>query len=259
DFNRLAAALEGYDTRQRQWLADIAHELRTPLAVLRGEVEAILDGLRTADAGAMRSLRQEVGRLEALIQDLQLVSQAESGALRLNLAPADLGALAQRSGERFRERLKARGFVLAIDAAPGLTASVDADRIGQVLANLIENALQHAAAPGPIAITARAEGEHMVLSVADAGPGVPAEALPRLFDRLYRVEAARTRAGGGAGLGLAICKSIIEAHGGTIEARASAAGGLEIVVRLQVAGMARSHDATSDATSAVGAAHGRDR
>ncbi|MGH8442102.1 MAG: ATP-binding protein [Nevskiaceae bacterium] len=246
DFNRLATALEGYDTRQRQWLADIAHELRTPLAVLRGEIEAILDGLRSADAGSMRSLRQEVGRLEALVQDLQLVSQAEAGALRLNLAATDLAALVQHSAERFGERLKARGFSLSIDAAPGLSASVDAQRIEQVLANLIENAMRHASPPGPVTLTARADGGFAALSVADAGPGVPADALPRMFDRLYRVEAARTRAAGGAGLGLSICKSIVEAHGGKIRAQASATGGLEIVVTLPVG-------------APVGAAHGRDR
>ncbi len=243
DFNRLARSLEGYDGRQRQWLADISHELRTPVAVLRGELEALLDGLRPADGGAIRSLRQEVGRLETLIGDLQLVSLAESGGLRLNLTQNDLAALAQQSAERFRERLKARGFELKVDAAPGLTANVDAQRIEQVLANLIENALRHASAPGPVVVTARADGTQAVLTVADGGPGVPAEALPRLFDRLYRVEAARARASGGAGLGLSICKSIVEAHGGTIAAQLSAAGGLEIVIRLP---------------RFVGAAHGRD-
>lgn len=231
DFNRLAAALEGYDARQRQWLSDVAHELRTPLAVLRGEVEAALDGVRPVGTETLRSLRQEVGRLEALVQDLQFVSQAESGGLRLDRAPTDLGALARQSGERFRERLKARGFELRIAADGGLIASVDAQRIEQVLANLLENALRHATAPGPVTLVARADGDRVLLSVADAGPGVPPEALPRLFDRLYRVEAARTRAGGGSGLGLSICKSIVEAHGGTIEARA-AAGGLEVAITL---------------------------
>src|SRR5690349_20316370 len=231
DFNRLAGALEGYDGRQRQWLADISHELRTPVSVLRGELEAVLDGLRPADANAIRSLRQEVGRLEALIGDLQLVSLAESGGLRLNLSQGDLGTLAQQSAERFRERLKARGFELRVDAAAGLSANIDAQRIEQVLANLLENAMRHAT-PGPVTVTARADGVQAVLSVADAGPGVRADALPRLFDRLYRVEAARTRTAGGAGLGLSICKSIVEAHGGTIAARASPAGGLEIICSL---------------------------
>ena len=232
DFNRLAGALEGYDGRQRQWLADISHELRTPVTVLRGELEALLDGLRPADGNAIRSLRQEVGRLEALIGDLQLVSLAESGGLRLNLAPADLGEVVRRSAERFGERLRARGFELRVETAPGLATNLDTPRIEQVMANLLENTLRHATAPGPVTVTVRAEGPQAVLSVADAGPGVPPEALPRLFDRLYRVEAARTRAAGGAGLGLSICKSIVEAHGGTIAAQRSAAGGLEIVVRL---------------------------
>jgi two-component system sensor histidine kinase BaeS len=232
DFNRLAAALEGYDARQRQWLADISHELRTPLAVLRGELEAVMDGVRPIDGGALRSLRQEVGRLEALVQDLQLVSQVESGGLRLARAPTDLGKLAQASAERFRERLKARGFELRIAADAGVMADVDAQRIEQVLANLLENALRHATPPGPVTIVARLDGAQALLAVSDAGPGVPAETLPKLFDRLYRVDTSRTRASGGAGLGLAICKSIVEAHGGSIEARASSAGGLEILVSL---------------------------
>jgi two-component system sensor histidine kinase BaeS len=232
DFNRLAAALEGYEGRQRQWLADISHELRTPLAVLRGELEAVLDGVRPVDLGAMRSLRQEVGRIESLIRDLQLVSQAESGGLRLHRAATDLGELARRAAERFGERLKARGFELKLGVPAGLMAEVDVQRIEQVLANLLENALTHATAPGPITLTAYADADTVVLSVADAGPGVPPETLSRLFDRLFRVESSRARTSGGAGLGLAICKSIVEAHGGSIGARASSAGGLEVVVRL---------------------------
>lgn len=232
DFNRLAEALQGYDTRQRQWVADISHELRTPVAVLRGELEALIDGVRAPDAAAVRSLREEVRRLEALIQDLHLVSVAESGGLRLNLAQADVGAIVRQAAERFRERLRAKGFGLQLDAGAALAATVDAHRLDQVIANLLENALHHAAPPGPVTVTARAENGAVALSVADAGPGVPPDALPRLFDRLYRVESSRTRGNGGAGLGLAICKSIVEAHGGTIEARRSTAGGLEIVVTL---------------------------
>jgi two-component system, OmpR family, sensor histidine kinase BaeS len=222
--------------------------------------------VRTPDAKAVRSLREEVRRLEALIQDLHLVSTAESGGLRLTLAPTDVGALAQQSAERFRERLRAKGFTLHVDAPTGLAAEVDAQRIDQVLANLLENALRHAHPPGPITVSARAADGEVVLRVADAGPGVPADALPRLFDRLYRVETSRTRGNGGAGLGLAICKSIVEAHGGTVEARGSALGGLEIVVRVPIAAMGRSYgtgtgagapQGRADAT--VGAPPGRDR
>jgi two-component system, OmpR family, sensor histidine kinase BaeS len=203
--------------------------------VLRGELEALIDGVRTPDANAVRSLREEVRRLEALIQDLHLVSTAESGGLRLTLAQTDVGALARQAAERFRERLRAKGFELQIVGAASaatLSANVDSQRLDQFLANLLENALHHATPPGPITVTARAEGDAIVLTVADAGPGVPPDALPRLFDRLYRVESSRTRGNGGAGLGLAICKSIVEAHGGRIEARGSALGGLEILVRI---------------------------
>jgi two-component system sensor histidine kinase BaeS len=233
DFNRLAAALEGYDTRQRQWLADIAHELRTPLSVLRGEIEAVLDGVRAAGPETMRSLQQEVGRLSALIQDLHLVSLAESGGLSLSRSEQDVGELVKQAVARFQDRLAAKGFTVNLDVAAmgrSYMANVDPQRLDQVFANLLENVLHHAT-PGPVTVSARAEGSHVVVSIADSGPGVPAEALPRLFDRLYRVESARTRAAGGAGLGLSICKSIVEAHGGTIEARA-AGGGLEIVLRL---------------------------
>jgi len=232
DFNRLAAALEGYDMRQKQWLADLSHELRTPLTVLRGELEAVIDGLRPADAGSLRSLRQEVGRLEALIEDLRLVALADSGGLRLNMSTTDVGTLVQQAAARFRERMAARGFELKIEAEPNLLAQLDAQRFEQVLANLLENALSHAAPPGPIGVAARREGTQVLVAVTDAGPGVPTDALPRLFDRLYRVESARSRAGGGAGLGLSICKSIVEAHGGTIVAQASAQNGLEIRITL---------------------------
>lgn len=227
DFNRLAEALGHYDTRQRQWLADIAHELRTPVAVLRGELDAMLDGVRSADPARLRSLQQEVLRLNALIDDLHLLSLAESGGLRLVREPVDLTALAREALARFDERLRAAGFAVELQApARAVVADVDAQRIGQVLGNLLENALRHAQPPGPVVVEVAEENGAVRIAVSDAGPGVPAQALPRLFDRLYRVEAARSRAGGGAGLGLAICRSIVEAHGGRIEARAPVRGGL---------------------------------
>ena len=234
DFNRLAGALEGYDARQRQWLADIAHELRTPLAVLRGEIEAVMEGVRTIGPNLFESLRQEVDRIASLIEDLHLVSLAESGGLRLHVSTEDAGALLQHAVARFGERFRARGFEVTVASEPGLQVAVDVQRFDQVLGNLLGNVVAHATPPGPVTLSARAEGQHVVVSVADGGPGVPAEALPKLFDRLFRVESARTRATGGAGLGLSICKSIVEAHGGTIEARKAAAGGLETVIKLPV-------------------------
>lgn len=233
EFNRLAGTLEQYDTRQKQWLADIAHELRTPVAVLRGELEALLDGIRPADPAALQSLQDEVGRLSRLIDDLHLLSLAESGGLRLDREPVDASTLANGAHTRFAERFAARGFELSLSLQDGaLPVQADVQRIEQVLANLLGNALVHASPPGPVVLRADGDATHLRLSVADAGPGVPDDALPRLFDRLYRVAADRGRKSGGAGLGLSICRSIVEAHGGTISARRSPAGGLEVVVTL---------------------------
>lgn len=233
DFNRLAEALGHYDTRQRQWLADIAHELRTPVAVLRGELDAMLDGVRSANPARLRSLQQEVLRLNALIDDLHLLSLAESGGLRLVREPVDLADLAQQALARFDERLRGAGFTAELQRPERpVVADVDAQRIEQVLGNLLENALRHAQAAGPVVVEVADEAAGARITVSDAGPGVPAEALPRLFDRLYRVEAARSRAEGGAGLGLAICRSIVEAHGGRIDASASTRGGLRVSIVL---------------------------
>jgi two-component system sensor histidine kinase BaeS len=239
DFNALAIALERYDRNQRQWLADIAHELRTPLAVLRGELEAVLDGVRPAGPAQLQSMQQEVQRLGSLIDDLHLLSLAESGGLRLVREHSDLNALVRAAAARFDNPLREAGFGLVLTLADGeLRADIDVQRIEQVLGNLLGNALRHAQPPGPVRVTTARVGDTLRVSVCDGGPGVPAEALPRLFERLYRVESARSRDGGGTGLGLAICRSIVEAHGGRIEARAVAGGGLGIHFELPVAKVA---------------------
>ncbi|MDP9142170.1 MAG: ATP-binding protein [Pseudomonadota bacterium] len=234
DFNRLAEALQRYDTQQRQWLADIAHELRTPVAVLRGELEALLDGVRSATPDTVRSLQQEVLRLGALIEDLHLLSLAESGGLRMTMEAIDLSALLRDAVARFEPRLRAAGFSVQsrIDAVPAVRA--DTQRIGQVFGNLLENVLRHAR-PGTLTINVVGNASTVNVRIEDDGPGVPADALPRLFDRLYRVQSARSRNDGGAGLGLAICRSIIEAQGGRISAYTAGGGGLGIHVELPVA------------------------
>ncbi|HEY1077517.1 MAG TPA: ATP-binding protein [Fontimonas sp.] len=227
DFNRLADALQGYDTQQRQWLADIAHELRTPVAVLRGELEALLDGVRTFSPESLHSLQQEVMRLNALIEDLHLLSLAESGGLRMTMEPLDLAVLVRDALHRFEARLRSAAFTVQAQIAAVPFVQADAQRMNQVLGNLLENVMRHAR-PGPLAVQVDASGATVGLRIEDGGPGVPADSLPRLFDRLYRVQHARTRHDGGAGLGLAICRSIVEAHGGRIDAYAAASGGLGI-------------------------------
>lgn len=233
DFNRLATALQGYDAQQRQWLADIAHELRTPVAVLRGELEALIDGVRTATPDTVRSLQQEVMRLSALIDDLHLLSLAESGGLRMNLEPVDLAQRVRDALARFEPRLRAAGFTIDATIADVPAVQADAQRIDQVLGNLLENSLRHAR-PGTLAVRVGADAEQVGITIEDSGPGVPAEALPRLFDRLFRVQHARSRHDGGAGLGLAICRSIVEAQRGRIRAYTAASGGLGMRIDLPV-------------------------
>lgn len=228
DFNRLASALEGYDARQKQWLADVAHELRNPLAILRAQLDAILDGVRSPDARALSTLASEVTRLEALVDQLHLLSMAESGGLVLQLAPCEPAAIVETTVERYRQRFDAAGFELHCEIADAAGRQIIADRqrMESVIANLLENALRHASAPGPVVVACHESGNGIIISVSDAGPGVPDDMLPRLFDRLFRGDSARS--GGGSGLGLAIVRSIVEAHGGAVTAGTNAAGGLEI-------------------------------
>ncbi|MBW7930049.1 MAG: HAMP domain-containing protein [Gammaproteobacteria bacterium] len=231
DFNRLAAALEGYDRRQRQWLADIAHELRNPLAILRAQLDAILDGVRAADARALDTLASEVARLEALVGQLHLLSLAEAGGLQLQLSTCAPAEFVTATVKRYRPRFAAAGFELRCEqaASSATPVRIDRQRMEAVLANLLENALRYADPPGPVTVSIGDEDGQLLLVVSDAGPGVPADMLPRLFDRLFRADPARS--GGGTGLGLAIVRSIVEAHGGSVTAHASTAGGLEIRCR----------------------------
>jgi two-component system sensor histidine kinase BaeS len=234
--NRLAAVLEKNRSARQRWMADIAHELRTPVAILKGEVEALADGLRQPDARSLSSLHEEIEQLSVLVDDLQTLAMADAGALNLRLEPLDLHRLAGQVAESFRERLAARGIALEcrFDTRTGesatSTASIEGDpqRLRQLLHNLLENCARYAEPDGRVLVALRPDDGGLLLSVEDSGPGVADASLERLFERLYRIEQARSRAGGGSGLGLAICRSIVEAHGGRISAARSALGGLRI-------------------------------
>ncbi|RMG86091.1 MAG: HAMP domain-containing protein [Candidatus Dadabacteria bacterium] len=233
DFNELARTLEANETARRQWVADIAHELRTPLAVLRGEIEAMQDGIRTPDAAGLGGLHGEVLRLARLVDDLYELSLSDLGALTYRKRPVDVVGLLAETLERFGPRLEAAGLALEtrLPGAP-VPLTADPDRLGQLFENLLENSLRYTAAPGRVRVGAEAGPDRVEIVVEDSAPGVEEEQRDRLFERLYRGEASRNRATGGAGLGLTICKNIVEAHGGTIEAAPSALGGLAIRVRL---------------------------
>ncbi|MFV0284074.1 MAG: ATP-binding protein [Castellaniella sp.] len=231
DFNRLAHGLARNARLRRELMADMSHELRTPLAVLRGEIEALQDGLRAPDEAALASLAHEISRLNRLVDDLYELSLADAGALDYHMQPLDLSVLLARALDAVRERYARAGLTLERDIEPGLRLSGDERRLEQLLANLLENSLRYTDSPGRVRLRAHRQTDGILLEIADTAPSVTADQWPRLFDRLYRVESSRSRQYGGSGLGLAICRSIVQAHGGEIEATASDLGGVAIRIR----------------------------
>nr|WP_321467319.1 ATP-binding protein [uncultured Desulfobulbus sp.] len=237
DFNRLAQTLESNEQLRRRWVADISHELRTPLSVLRGEIEAVQDGVRPLNAQTMEVLHNEILHLGRLVEDLYELSLADIGALHYRKRELDWAALVAQTMESAREQFRQKTLALQyIGPTSGLPLWGDGERLRQLLANLLQNTLRYTDAGGRLEVRLVAGKEQYRLVFADSAPGVPAASLERLFDRLYRVEGSRNRARGGAGLGLALCKSIVEAHGGSISASAAALGGLQITIELPING-----------------------
>ena len=228
DFNALATTLAEAQTARRQWIADIAHELRTPLSVLRGEIEALQDAVRPVDAAALASLSGEASRLARLVEDLHTLSLSDLGALTYRKERLDLGEVVAESVDAQRAALEQKGLRADLRVDRGANVLGDADRLKQVFGNLLQNSVRYTDAPGRIAVRVRNEPERVVIDWEDSSPAVPPEDLPRLTERLFRVEGSRSRAGGGAGLGLAIARAIVEGHEGTLAARPSALGGLHI-------------------------------
>jgi two-component system, OmpR family, sensor histidine kinase BaeS len=233
--NRMAEGLQRLEGARRRWLADISHELRTPLTVLRGDIEALVDGVRPLRPEAIGVLHEEVLRLGKLVDDLHLLATSDLQTLPCHMAPADAVALMQRLLRRFEPRAQAAGLDLALVLPPGmarLQVTWDADRIEQLLSNLLENSLRYTDAPGRVQLRLQADGGTVRVWVDDSAPGVPEAHLAQLFEPLYRGDAARARHNGGSGLGLAICEAIARAHDGQLSASASALGGLCISLTL---------------------------
>jgi two-component system sensor histidine kinase BaeS len=236
DLNALAAALASNEQTRRRWVADIAHELRTPIALLRAGLEAMQDGVRPLDRAGVDGLHSDLLRLGRLVEDLHELSVSDLGALSYRMVETNLRALLEADLEAFRPRFAAAGLRLEFKGqTPGpLVLNADPDRLSQAIRNLLDNSLKYTDPGGGLTVTLGARAGVLSLDFQDSPPGVPATSLSRLFDRLYRVDDSRSRQTGGAGLGLAIVKSVVEAHGGRIHAAPAPAGGLWVHIELPI-------------------------
>lgn len=234
-FNEMATSLERNDRERRDLLADIAHELRTPLSVIRGRLEGIVDGIYTLDDGSQVPLAlEQTYLLERLVDDLRLLTLAETRQLHFEKKPVDLARLAQRTLDMFSAEAQEKNISLALEkGSEDHVVEVDPQRMEQVIGNLVGNALRYIPDGSKIWLTLEETSREVKLSVNDNGPGVNEEELPYLFDRFWRKEKSRARSGGGTGLGLAIAKQLVEAQNGTIEAANRSEGGLQVWIELQ--------------------------
>jgi two-component system, OmpR family, sensor kinase len=215
-FNDMAEAVQQAETLRRNLMADVAHELRTPLTVLQGNLRAMLDGVYPLERSEIATLYDETRLLNRLVDDLRELALAEAGQLKLNLQPIDLAALIGSTVTNFLPVAEERGLALEAKIDRAITVHADLDRVGQVLRNLIANALWHTSPQGHITVETQPIDQMVRVSVTDTGEGIAPEEVPHVFDRFYRTDKARTRHSGGSGLGLAIAKSLVEAMGGQI-------------------------------------------
>lgn len=232
DVLHLAQQLKEHETRQEQWLLDIAHELRTPMTVLRGEVEAMIDGVRQADIETLDSLLDEIKHISRLIDDLNELSTIESSALSLNIQPLDIETRIKSCLGVFSSALEAKKHQVSLEriSSEPVTVRADATRLNQVLENILSNTLRYADIGAELKITLRESQTDALITIEDSGPGFNGD-HERLFERLFQADSARTRSEGSRGLGLAIVRSITEAHGGQISAHPSVLGGLALEIR----------------------------
>ncbi len=235
-FNRMSADLAHARDQRRQMTADIAHDLRTPLSVILGHSEALRDGVIQPTSESLNLVHDEALRLNRLVEDLRTLSLAEAGELPLTQRRADVDAMLERAAASQSVRAQQQGIALRTEIAAGLPdVYVDPDRMAQVFANLLDNALRHTPAGGSVTLSAVAASGGVRLVVRDTGPGIASDDLPRVFERFYRADKSRRRDQGGSGLGLAIAKSIIESHGGRIWAESSPGAGTQFIIELPTA------------------------
>ena len=235
-FNSMATNLEHAEQLRRNLVADVAHELRTPLSNIQGYLEAIRDRVMKPNAATIRALSEEAALLSRLVEELQELSLAEAGELKLVYQAEDIATLVKQTATPWEPQATAKEISLSLDLPDRLpSVNIDWQRISQVLHNLLENAVAHTGRGGKITISAARKGDWVEIGVADTGEGIPAEDLPNIFERFYRVDKSRARATGGSGLGLTIAKRLVEAHGGRIEAQSKLGKGSRFSFTLPVA------------------------
>jgi len=234
-FNEMASSLERNDHERRDLLADIAHELRTPLSVIRGRLEGIVDGIYSADGGQVSLALEQTYLLERLVDDLRLLTLAETRQLHFEKKSVDLAQLSEHTIDIFSAEAQEKNISLVLEKGSGpYIVELDPQRMGQVIGNLIGNSLRYIPDGSKIRLTLEETSDEVSLFVNDNGPGVAENELPYLFDRFWRKDISRSRSSGGTGLGLAIAKQLIEAQGGTITARNLDEGGLQIQLTMKI-------------------------
>jgi two-component system sensor histidine kinase BaeS len=240
-FNRMSAELSRSVNARKQMTADIAHELRTPLSLILGHAEAVHDGVLPPSPENFEIIREEAARLEHLVDDLRILSLADAGELTLAPQTIPPAQLLQEVATLYRFQTQTKDLTLDLEIASPLadpstslrtSLEVDPGRMTQVLTNILDNAVRHTPTGGHITLAARGTSDGIELSVQDSGPGLPADDLPRIFDRFYRADESRQRGDGGSGLGLAIAKSIVLAHGGQMRAESEPGNGLVVIITL---------------------------
>lgn len=232
NINRMAMSLQQLEGSRRRWMADMSHELRTPLTVLRGEIDALLDGVTPLKPQAIISLREEALQLNALVDDLHLLAMSDLKALPCYFEEFDLAKLIKTITHRFAPRAAQLGLTLTLNVTTDTDKWMhgDAKRIEQLISNLIDNSLRYTDAPGKVALLLEGKDDHVTIIIKDSSPAVTEMELPSIFEPLFRADGARQRTGAGSGLGLTICSAIVQAHNGSIHAAASDLGGLQVRV-----------------------------
>jgi len=233
DVNRLSSALSEHETARKRWMSDMAHELRTPLAIISGELEAMSDGVRPMNREQLDSVRDEVSHLSALIDDLRNLTLTDSGALAYKMQRVDLNEMVQLTADAFQGQAVGKALDLSYSGPEqAINLQGDERRLRQLLRNLLDNAVRYTDSGGKISVMLKKHKQQAQLIISDSAPGASQDECEHLFDRLYRLEGSRNRNSGGSGLGLSICRNIVEAHGGQITAQPGPDGGLLITTTL---------------------------